>query len=465
MTNVLYTLAVVVALFGLTIFAHELGHYLAARACGFVIEVFAIGFGPAVWKRRVGGVLYKVGLLPFGGYVALPQMEPRTEERGTGGGPAPEHPPVSPWSKIVVAAAGAAGNLLLALLLAYVVFVVGKPSAPHERRCVVGYVGETSEAAAAGLQPGDGILAANGTPVGNWQDLLTILSLNSDETARLLVRGPAGEREVELPLGPRTLGARLPAGLMMEDLCRVGGLIPGGSAKAAGLRAGDLIVRLADREVFSRAHLVALVSDHADEDIPVVVQRGGERLTLSVRPQFDAAEQRPLIGILFSQVAVDYDTIVHPRPLAQLREHATAIFRFLRALVTPRESKAAAGAVGGPVSILYTYWQMVRGSFKLALWFTVFLNVNLGILNLLPIPVLDGGHILFSLWEGITRRPASASFVGWVYRIFATLLIGLFLLLTFRDARRWIVPLFRRDAPAAESPAPDPEPDPAPAAP
>ncbi|MDZ4198989.1 MAG: site-2 protease family protein, partial [Kiritimatiellia bacterium] len=171
------TLAGIVLLFSLTIFVHELGHFLVARLCGLTVEAFSIGFGPALWQRKRGGTLYKIGALPFGGYVALPQLDP------TGGAAAepgkPVLPPAPPGRRIAVSAAGAIFNLLFAFLLAWIVFLVGKPSAPHERRCVVGYVEEASEAWETGLRIGDEILRADGKPVSNWQDLLTQLTLSS----------------------------------------------------------------------------------------------------------------------------------------------------------------------------------------------------------------------------------------------------------------------------------------------
>lgn len=453
------TLAAILLLFSLTIFVHELGHYLAARACGMVIEVFAIGFGPSIWKRRVNGILYKIGALPFGGYVALPQLDPTGgEESDAKDGPAHKPlPPASPGQKIFVASAGAIGNLLFAVLLAWVVYWAGKPSAPHERRCVIGYVAESSVAWSSGLRIGDEILRADDQPVGNWQDLLTLLALSSGDTVRLSVRDATGgaERTLQLPTLKTGFGLRLPEGLEMENLCRVGGVVAGGSAEAAGLQAGDLILELGGEKIFSREHLIAVVNRFRDQDLSIRIKRGKDWIDRTVRPAYDPQLDRALIGIHFSQIGVDFDTITHPKPFAQIREHASAIFRFLRALLTPKEARAAAGAVGGPVSILYTYWQLMDSSFRMALWFTVFLNVNLGILNLLPIPVLDGGHIVFASYEALFRRPVPKGLVLWSYRIFATLLIGVFILLTVRDSRRWIVPFFRSaqdKPPAAQAP-------------
>jgi regulator of sigma E protease len=457
MTFVL-TLAGIILLFSLTIFVHELGHYLAARACGMVIEVFSIGFGPSLWQKRIKGVLYKIGALPFGGYVALPQLDPTGESLAADPEtPGRMIPPASPGQKIVVAAAGAFGNLLLAVALAWIVYWAGKPSAPHERQCVIGFVEEGSEAWTSGLRIGDEILRVDDQAVGNWQDLLTILALSSGGSADLTVRDLAGGpgRAVRIPTEKGGFGLRLPIGIELENLCRVGGVMAGGSAETAGLEAGDLILELDGKKIFSRQHLMAVVNQARDRDLPIRIKRGKDLLDRIVRPTYDPKEDRVLIGILFSPISVDFDTITHPRPLTQLREHATGILRFLRALVTPKEARAAAGAVGGPVSILYTYWQMMESSFRMALWFTVFLNVNLGILNLLPIPVLDGGHIVFAVYHGLFRRPAPKGLVLWSYRVFATLLIGVFILLTARDSKRWILPLFDRDRQPTEAPAPE----------
>lgn len=479
MTIVLTVLAVLL-LFSLTIFVHELGHFLVARWCGMAVDTFSIGFGPTLWKRRVNGVTYRIGALPFGGYVALPQMDPgdgtdkdakkdgdHDAEKPDAGEdappPAPPLPSSQAWKKILVSVAGAAGNLILAVLLAWVVYVVGKPSAPHERECTIGFVEKGGAAEAAGLRVGDRIVEAGGRPVGNWIDLLTQLTLSNKDRATVRVEGPEGgpARTLELETSKLpALGARTLRGAGMVSLCLVWRPIAGRSAEAAGIVGGDEILSFDGVKLYSREQLSQLVTDRVDRDVPIVVRRGGREVTATVRAAFDAKEKRGLIGIEWNLVGnVDYDKVVHPTPSYQLRQHAGGIFRFLKALVTPHEARAAAEAVGGPVSILMMYWQMLRTSLMMAIWFTGFLNVNLAILNLLPIPVLDGGHIVFSTWEWVTRRPVPARVLGIIHRVFATLLIGLFLLLTYRDTLRWIVPSVRRPArpvPEAVTNAPAP---------
>ncbi len=135
--------------------------------------------------------------------------------------------------------------------------------------------------------------------------------------------------------------------------------------------------------------------------------------------------------------AVDYDTVIRPSPLEQLKSHGSAMFRFFAALVTPQQAKSASAAVGGPVAIMASYWVIVKTSIMLAIWFTGFLNVNLAMLNLLPIPVLDGGHICFALYEAVARKPMHPRLVSALVNGFALLLIGLIIVLSIRDVDRF----------------------------
>jgi regulator of sigma E protease len=454
-----YAIVTILFFFGLTIFVHELGHFLTARRCGMVIDVFSIGFGPALWKRRVGGVLYKIGIVPFGGYVALPQMDPTDDEIRDGKtGTVRDLPFVSPWKRAAVAVAGAAGNVALAFALAVLVWLIGKPSSPAERRCVIGYVDPEAPAHAAGLRVGDRVVAANGKPVGNWTDFITALALDGGREARVDVRREGEPEPLALTVGvERTfLGIYLPPGVLMEELCRVAVAEPGGSAAAAGVEPGDIIQSFNGDPVYSTTHLVSLVSAQADRDVPMTVKRGtpheGYRtVAVIVRPRLDPALGRARIGIRFSDrhTAIEFDQFSHPRPFAQLRDHAQPIFRFLKALTTRKQFRAAAGSVGGPVFMLSQYWIIVRESIMMTIWFTCLINVNLAILNLLPLPVLDGGHIVFSLIEIVTRRRLNAVVVRTLQQVFAVLLIGLFLFLTYRDTARLVLPGLRRGPPPA----------------
>ncbi|NCA83133.1 MAG: PDZ domain-containing protein [Opitutae bacterium] len=467
-----YILAMLI-LFSLSIFVHELGHFLAARALGLVADVFSIGMGRAVWKRKIGATSWQIGWLPFGGYVALPQMDPNSFLEGTGPGdrrqetgdrgqktgsdplspgscpldPAPRAlPRVAPWKKIVVSIAGAAGNVAFAFLLAAIVWIVGKPSSLQEQNGVVGFIATNSPALALGLAIGDEIVAVNGEPVRNWIDISEKVALGASDTVVLRVRASAGE-EREFPVGTEkaSIGVRMLPGIEGMDPCLVASVDPGSGAEAAGLLPGDQILRFDGQAVYGPAHLSQLVEAAAGRPVPVEFLRGSERLTAAVESRYDETLRRHRIGIAFNALFdLDFATRTHPTPWAQVRGHATAIFSFLRALATPSTSGAAAGAVGGPVLILLMLWLMLKSSFILAIWFTGFLNVNLAIINLLPLPILDGGHVVMNLWEMIFRRPAPPRLINALANVFAVLFIALFLALTFRDSVRHLAPPVQR---------------------
>jgi len=438
-------------LFGVTIFVHEFGHYLAARLTGMVVDVFSIGFGPAIWKRRYRDTVYKIGSIPFGGYVSLPQLDP-TAMRAVQGTDGPEQteqnggkqrvlPAVAAWKKMVVALSGSAGNLLLALVTAWLVYWVGVPAGPAERSTVVGYVDEHSAAYARGLRIGDEILRVNGTRVHKWSEFRMESALSREVT--LDVRSPDGIlKTIHVPTEKGPLGEMAVAGVDGRDLCSVLSVEPGMTAAEAGIRPGDIIIEFAGQEVFSRAHLIDLVARHRDQTVGVKIKRPTEKgrfevVTTTVTPRLDKETGKVRIGIQFNLMAVEYDTVARPRPSEQMRSHLASTLRFLRALITPREARAASHAVGGPVAIAASYWFIVKASIMLAISFTGLLNVNLAVLNLLPIPVLDGGHILFALWELVTRRPVNAKVVNGLVSAFAALLIVLMGLLSVRDLGRF----------------------------
>ncbi len=445
-----FTAVIVVLLFGLTIFIHELGHFLVARWCGLEIKTFSIGFGPAIWSKKIDGVVYKVCWLPLGGYVALPQLDPNAmstvqgnNETGAEGEPLPS---VAPWRKILVSVAGATGNVLLAFVLAWLVFWRGMPATLANQETLIGFVEPGSSLYQQGVRIGDRIVSVEGTSVQIWSEFAQEAAMH-DEVVLGIVGSDGTLREVVVETEPWQFGVRMVSGVEPRESVVVGEADPGMRAYDAGVRAGDEILAYAGTEIHGISHMVSLVRAHGDGVHEILVRRGrgaeAEDLTFLVEAQPDE-DGVSRIGVRFSLPEQEFDTgrRVHPRPMAQIRLHSTVIFRFLRDLMRPRTSARAANMVGGPVMIIVYYFGMVQASLMLALWFTGFLNINLAIINLLPIPILDGGHIMFSVWESIFRKPIHPKIVNILVNLFGLLLLLVFLLLTFRDVDR--SPLGRR---------------------
>ncbi|MBN2685392.1 MAG: RIP metalloprotease RseP [Pontiellaceae bacterium] len=463
MLTIILSVIAMLFLFGITIFVHEFGHFIVARKCGLVVETFSIGMGPALWKKEIGGITYKIGILPIGGYVALPQLDPSGMERmqGENENDREELPEISPWKKIAVAFAGPAFNILFAIPLALLVTF----SDPVPDHTTIGFVAEESEAYEKGLREGDTILAVNGKSVPGWYEVMVEDVLTQKNgTVKLLVDSGSATNRVELP-SESTMEMMMPA--MRPLVSDVPSKKP---ADIAGIKTGDLITAVNGKHIEWWHELSPSLQEYGDQKITITVLRGKKSITMDITPEYTTDKdpktkeetKRVQIGVAPGDPGM-LPWTMEGNVFQQLKNDGTKIFRLLKALTSKSEAKDAAKNVGGPVSIFSMFWFALKLGIFYAIGLTRFININLAILNLLPIPVLDGGHICFSLWEGITRRKVHPKIVTTLVNVFAILLIGTMLLLTWRDAdRNWnISRLFKKapaeqiDKPAAKSKAAD----------
>ncbi len=447
----------VALLFSLAIFIHEFGHFLAARWLGLTVETFSIGFGPALWKRRMGGVLYKVCIIPFGGYVALPQLDPAGMEKVQGkdsveADATRELPPAAPWRRIIVSIAGPFGNIVMAVVIAWVIYL-----APHASTggagTVIGTVEEDAPAWQAGLRPGQTIERVNGQRVESWFDFMVECHLSGDPArgVKLTVHDDRGVRDLQVPLATNLIkDLHVVAGVAPKSLCTIAGVISNSVAAAAGVQPGDALRSVNSVPVVSPGQFVDYMTLSGTNAVSLVLVRQGQPVTLHLTPRFDPEHGRPMLGV---QLGSPYDNVPvwmqYRNPWRQISTDGAAVFRLLRALIFPQhtgEAKRAAQSVGGPLFIIVMLWQVLQTSLLSSLGFLRLISVNLAIINLLPIPVLDGGHVIFALWEMITRRPIHPRVVSALVNGFAVLLIGLMLLLVGRDSLRMHM-LFDKHAP------------------
>ena len=438
-------------IFSLAIFIHEFGHFLAARLLGLKADVFSIGFGPALWKRTIGQTEWRISVIPFGGYVSLPQLDPDGMKnlQGEHGEPLP---PAAPWKRIIVAIAGPMGNVVLALICAACI-AIGAPVEAIGGSTTIGYVKQDSSAWNAGIRRGDTIVRVNDTPVATWMAFQTecFLSGTTNDVVRITYERDAQQYTTEAVLDTQVSSS--------EAIYVVGGLQPGplelgiaevvpdSPAAQAGLQARDIILMINDTPFANFEQLTEAPLSPDSTPITLQIRRGQEEFKVSLLPQQLATEdERPRVGIelaLFGKA--HYPWMAERGVYAQIKGDLNSILRVLRALTMPKvegERGRAAKGLGGPLMIFAVLAQVVQMGLWVSLGFLRLICINLAFINLLPLPVLDGGHTLLALCAVVLRKELNQKVVGYITTAFSFLLIAMMIWFLFADLRRFIINLF-----------------------
>jgi len=452
------SIGTVILLFGGTVFIHELGHFLTAKWFGLRIDAFAVGMGPAIWQKKIGEVVYKICLLPIGGYVALPQMDITGSAFENEDAKDGKLQPVAPWKRIIIAVAGPFMNIVAAFILATIVWTVGKPADPGPGPSYVGYVSEESPAYEAGLREGDWIRKINTDTIKFWADVQISAMLNDTLDIKVVREGEIIEL-YDVPTNINSFGFRLLQGVgpIESDILFVGiyGVVPDSPAEEAGLQPNDRLRSVNGVDITNNQIFIEAVQGSEGVPLNLIVQSEGESepKALTLQAKWNEDVERWLIGI---EMQNEYAR-VHPTPLSQISYFQGSIFRTLKAFTRRREIGKAAQGVGGPVMILGSMHYQVKSDPMEALWFTALINVNLAIINLLPLIILDGGHIMVAVFEIITgKKPYKRLIVG-LANVMVVVLIGVMVILSFRD-----VLLFKKirtldsDPVSVQTPSPEP---------
>jgi regulator of sigma E protease len=445
--KVIFICLEVLVLFNLLIFVHELGHFLAARWRGLKVERFAIWFGKPIWKTKIGDVEYVLGCIPAGGYVSLPQMAPMEmiEGKADEGEKKEPLPTISALDKIIVAFAGPLFSFLLALVFAVIVMMVGRPESESEKTTIIGFVEKGGPADKAGLKPGDKILEVDGHRVVKFSGM-------GDSVTWRIVRSEGPTIPVKVQREGKDLN--FDVGYSKEDTkawqrkslrqiridaaqsAVIADVIPDSPAARVGFKKADEIVSINGQRIWHYAYVPEFVRLHKGEPLAVQIVRAGKPMEITVTPviPLNSTNQEAKIGIYWQ--ANGKMQLAYPNAIEQVQGSVSAMISTFGALFS-RKSDIKAQHLGGAVKILSVYYLLFESpdGWRLALWFSVLMNVNLAILNLLPFPVLDGGHITLAIIEGIRKKPVNARLLGWIQSGCAVLLITYMLYIMFYDVQ------------------------------
>jgi regulator of sigma E protease len=388
---------------GVLIFVHELGHFLAARRIGVRVLTFSLGFGPKLLKFRRGDTEYAVSAIPLGGYVKMAGENPEDARTGA----SDEFLSKSKWQRFQVLIMGPVMNLALAfVVMAFVLYQGADVPAFTEQPVVVGSVEADSPAAKAGILPGDRITAVGTMPVETWEEfgLETVTKANRAVKLTIIRDGKTIEREVTpAAVGKYEEGV---TGVMPPMRPQVYTVQPGEPAEAAGLRPGDVILGVNGEKPILHARVIEIIRANEGKPLVFEIERDGAIQTLTVTPKRFGDIVRIGSHIRELEVRIVQPNLVEAFKMSAQRNYdwAKLIVRTLGGLFT-RDTPVK--QLMGPVAIAGLSGEAAQAGWVQLFSLMAMISLNLGLLNLMPIPVLDGGHITILALEGLSRRDFS----------------------------------------------------------
>jgi regulator of sigma E protease len=446
MSDFLIAIAAVAVVLGFMILIHEFGHYAVAKLLGVRVEQFAIGFGKRLVGFRKGDTDYRINAIPLGGYVKMSGENPMDERTGDPG-EFMSHPR---WQRFLIAIAGPAMNILLAIFLLTAVYMVHYEYPVFlDKPAVIEGVKHDSPAAQAGLQPGDRIVKVDGIENPTWEQLQPRVWLSPNQPLTVSIQ--RGDQVFQKTIVPQavTTSEVGSAGWFPEDPVIVGQLEPNTPAARAGLKEDDRIVALDGKPLVSIEAMIERLQQTKENPVDLTVIRGNQTLSFHLSPVLgkteDPKEQRYRLGFV-ARSETKVTTLPFPqalsRSLEQNKKYSLLILELAKKIV---QGKVSLRAVSGPIGIAQDagYAAQQKGWTPL-MELTAGISLNLGIFNLLPIPIMDGGVILFLFIEGLMRRDVSLRIKERVYQAAFVFLVLFAVMVIYNDLMKTLPGLMDR---------------------
>jgi regulator of sigma E protease len=444
MQDFLITIVSVAFVLGIMILVHEWGHYAVAKLLGVRVEVFSIGFGKRLWGFKRGDTDYRVSALPLGGYVRMAGESPLEARSGDPG----EFMSHSRWHRFLIVTAGPAMNLLLAVGLLTGVYMVRYeyPAFLDDNPPVVGWVAKDSAAAKAGVRPGDRITRIENVQHPAWDDLAYKVSLSPSQPVELAVL--RGSESVNLSLVPDTVGpSRIgDAGWIPDEPIQLGRIDAGLPAERAGMKSGDQIVALNGVSVHELPAegnprlmievLILYMQQNKDKPLEITVLRAGQQMKFNITPVMTDLDGAKRYRIGFAAPSLTHINQLPPtqafvKSIEDNQRYTLLIVELVQKMV---QRKVSMKQIEGPISIARASGDAARQrGWTPLLQLMAAISLNLGILNLFPIPILDGGVLLLLLIEGTIRRDISLRIKERIYQAAFVFLVLFAVMVIYND--------------------------------
>jgi regulator of sigma E protease len=434
--SILHTIFIMAVVLGFMILIHEFGHFAVAKYFGVRVEVFSIGFGKRLLGFRKGETDYRIAAIPLGGYVKMSGENPMDDRTGDPG-EFLSHPR---WQRFLIALAGPAMNIMLAIALLTAVYMVHyEYAAVLDEPAIVGWVDPNTPAARAGIQIGDKIVRVENIENPNWEQVDIKEALNPNQPLKFAIEHEGKVTEQVLvpePLGPNQLGDI--GWVPKESSVTLKTVEPGMPAEKAGLKVGDQILTANGEKIPALEALVQVLNRTKDQPLELVVLRNGQKQTFTVKPILDpgGSRQGPAyrIGIARSVptkvIKLNFSDALK-RSLSDNKKSSFLILELLQKMV---QRKVSMRQVDGPIGIGSAVGQAAReeGWMPLLL-ISAAISLNLGIMNLLPIPILDGGVILLLFIESLMQKEISLPVKERIYQAAFVFLVLFAVMVIYND--------------------------------
>lgn len=431
------TILAIIFLLGVLIFVHELGHFVIAKQCNVKVKKFSFGFGPKLISIKIGETEYRISLIPLGGYVKMLGENPDEAEEIS----KESFQRKKWWQKGLIALGGPFANFIFAMLILSIAFMIGIKN--YDLPPIIGRINDAECEELGKFQAGDQVLSVDGKEIDGWMSIVKTWTDNSKKRHKIILKRDNTIIHLEVEdfdyhYWFMDIKPYVPA--------EIGEVLYGLPAYQAGLEKGDIVVAINNKPISDWYDMQKIIQGNADNLLKFTIRRDDKIINLPIIPQIntEVGDSIGIIGISQKLELISYEKYNFANSVKYgVLSSISITYRYCDGLIRLFKYPSQIGkSVGGPIMIAALSGQQAKEGWSTFLSFMAMISIILMVVNLLPIPVLDGGMVLFAIWEGIARKPLKASIQAQLQRIGVAILLTIMVIAFYNDISRFVIRQF-----------------------